>query len=590
MAHLHNAEIEPAHPKDEVILDAIDRKDALKLAELARQSDGLLNAHLRAKAWPILMDHCHSLTDNEGFLSTLEVNDSEPHKDEDQVLLDIKRLFTILSHFNSFSHEVNSSYTTILSQEDVEAMRKRLYCLIVKVLRKYPCLHYYQGFHDVASIALMVCNDLEDHDDQAFAIVENLALYHLRDFMNPHMGLSINHLKLVPLILEQADPALFQLVRQTSSSYTATYGAFYDYKFFPALLALLTMYSHDVLSFNHVMRVWDFIFSYGAISVSAYIYASFILHSSAKICDELGVKDLEELSSADADLVHKIMSPTFLFAGVSEADLNSVLDRTASLISQWPLVSLFDSSEMANLWFREFNTESVVVTSSKFESDESDSSSVPRIISPSDLPKIVDIQEEQQTKESLYESELFQRAIEQDSLATSVNSLDGNSPSALSLSLLTNSLSNLTAVSSSINSRLSYTSSVILKKLSIQSEELKNNKPTRKETALSIRTNIYKLSLTIGLIGFILHFLLKHSDVSQGYSSKSFYSLVRKFGTIFSNESFWNNRLVAQASKSAGDFMSAIKDSEFSNWGRYLPEVGLGSVRKSVFALEKMTL
>lgn len=580
-----NAEFLQTNNTHTEIVHAMELDDVLHLSHLARSSHGLLSAPLRAKIWPVILGFAKNASTDDALLNTFEINDCEPHKDEDQVLLDIKRLFTITSHLNSFGHEMNSSYTTILSLEDIEALRKRLYCLILKVLRKYPCLNYYQGFHDVASVVLMVCNDLNDHDDQAFALLECLSLYHLRDFMNPHMGLSINHLKLVPLILEKADPMMFQLIRQTSSSYIATYGAFYDYKFYPALLAIITMFSHDMVSFNHVMLIWDFIFSYGSISVSAYIYVSFIVHFKPKVLHELGVTDLDELETADADLIHKIFSPSSLFANATEADVASILSSAATLIELWPLEQLFATNEMSHLWFKEFNTDSVVQTSSKLDLSDSVITPSSKRITCSELKSLVELQEKQQINESLYESDLYLKAIEQDSLATSINSLDGDSTTSLSLSLLTSSLSNLTAVSSSINNRISYTSSIILKKLSLQTEEQKKDKLVKRDHPTTMRPYVFKLSLTIGLIGFLLHFLLRNSDVSHGYS-KVYFSFVKKASSFLSDGA--NSPIVAHASKTMGNVMLSLKDSEFAKLGRYISEVGLGSVRKSVFAFEKM--
>lgn len=568
------------------ITDALDSNDATKLIACARSPTGLVSPQLRSRAWAVLLGLNQRASPDESLLTALELNDSEPHKDEDQVLLDIKRLFTVMSHINSFSHEVNSSYTTILSPEDIENMRKRLYFLIVKVLRKYPCLNYYQGFHDVASVVLMVCNDLNDHDEQAFAILENLALYHLRDFMNLHMGLSINHLKLIPLVLENVDEKLFQLIRQTSSSYSATYGLFFDYKFYPALLATLTMYSHDISNFNHIMLIWDFIFSYRSISASAYIYASFITHFKPKILEELGVSDLTELTTADADLVHNILSPTNLLSGVTDCDMVSILADAASYIEKWPLDSLFTANELAHLWFKEFNTDSVIVTSSELKHGDTKGLG-DLILTSASLSSLLDLQEKQQCKESTNDMELFQRALEQESLAASISSLDEGT-SALSLSLLSNSLSNLTAVSSSINTRLTYTSSVILKKLAMLTDDPKDEKVAKKDIS-SLRPNIYKISLAIGLIGFILHFLVKHSDVHHGYSAKGFYSLIKRAGSSLNNEAIWKNSFFTRTSKIVADAVSSIKASEFAKVGRYVSEVGLGNVRKSVFAFEQIS-
>lgn len=586
-ARLENIELSQTNNKASLISQAIGNKDVESLALLSISSRGLLSVQLRCDGWPLLLCYTTDPQTDESLLNTLEINDCAPHKDEDQVLLDIKRLFTFSSHLHSFSHDMNSSYTTILSPEDVEALRKRLYCLIVKVLRKYPCLNYYQGFHDIASVALIVHNDLNDHDERAFKLLENLALYHLRDFMNPHIGLSINHLKLVPLILESVDPTIFQLIRQTSSSFTSTYGTFYDYKFYPALLATLTMYSHDISNLNHVMIIWDFIFGYGSISTLAYVYVSTIIHYKPKIVEELDVGDLSELDSVDPDLVHKIFSPAFLLSALSDADLANILTGAAALIEKWPLENLFASNEASYSWFKEFNTDSVVETSSKLRASTNEQHSTHKAFSSVDLQSLIELQEEQQAQESMHESQLFAKAMEQESLTSSINSLDEDSVASLSLSLLTSSLSNLTAVSSSINIRLSYTSSIILKKLNLHGEETKDDKRIRKDHLTSLKPYIYKLSVTIGIIGFLLHFLLKHSDVSHGYSSKVYYSLVRRVGFLIP-EGSWNNSIFSHASKAMGDVLTSVQNTELGRIGRYFSEVGLGSVRKSVFAFDKI--
>lgn len=568
-----------------LIANAIESDDIPKLSEFARSRTGLVSPQLRSRAWAALMSLDKRTPCDGSLLLALELNDSEPHKDEDQVLLDIKRLFTVMWHMNSFNHEINSSYTTILSPDDIKDMRKRLYYLIVKVLRKYPCLNYYQGFHDVASVVLIVCYDLNDHDEQAFAILENLALYHLRDFMNPHMGLSINHLKLIPLVLEKVDQKIFQLVRQTSSSYSATYGLFFDYKFYPALLATLTMYSHDLANLNHVMLIWDFILSYKSISASAYIYVSFITHFKPRILEELGVKDLADLTSADADLVHNILSPNNLFSGLTDSDILSILTDAASYIESWPLDELFATSELAHLWFKEFNVDSVVVTTSELKGGNNNSLR-DLTLTIASLSSLLDLQEKQQCKESSYDMELFQKAMEQESMAASISSLEEGT-SALSLSLLSKSLSNLTAVSSSLNTRLTYTSSVILKKLAMLSDDLNDDKPANKDIS-SLRPNILKISLAIGLIGFILHFLVKHSEVLHDSSAKNFYALIRRIGSSLNNDAIWSNSLFVRTSKIIKDTVSSLKASEFAKIGRYVSEVGLGNVRKSVYAFEQM--
>ena len=73
-------------------------------------------------------------------------------------------------------------------------------------------------------------------------MLENLAIYHLRDYLISDINLSINHLRLIPTILEIVDNQLFQLIKQTSNSSIQSQGLNYDYKFYQALSSILTIY------------------------------------------------------------------------------------------------------------------------------------------------------------------------------------------------------------------------------------------------------------------------------------------------------------------------------------------------------------
>ena len=105
--------------KMKTIHEAIEACDLGRIAELARSSEGLVASDLRVKAWPLLLNvftansNSKQKVDSIGASAdALDFHDLEPHKDEGQVLLDIKRLFTVMLHFISFSHAVSSSYTT----------------------------------------------------------------------------------------------------------------------------------------------------------------------------------------------------------------------------------------------------------------------------------------------------------------------------------------------------------------------------------------------------------------------------------------------------------------------------------------------
>jgi hypothetical protein len=56
-------------------------------------------------------------------------------------------------------------------------MRTRLDHLINAVLDNHPDLHYFQGFHDIASVIMLVCGV---EDGLAYAILERISVTYIR--------------------------------------------------------------------------------------------------------------------------------------------------------------------------------------------------------------------------------------------------------------------------------------------------------------------------------------------------------------------------------------------------------------------------
>lgn len=601
------------------------------VAEYSRATEGLVSTHLRAKVWPLLLEvdlSAKPVAPSAGLFATSDIdhfgtNDLAPHKDEGQVMLDVKRLFTVLSHFNGLHSPMNSSFTTILSPDEIEDLRKRLFCLVVRVLRKYPFLNYYQGYHDVASVVLLVFNDFGVSDDEhAFLVLEKITLNHLRDFMISEIALSINHLKLIPCIVEEVDPDLFQVIRQSSNSYLASNGVYFDYKFLQALLSVLTLFSHDISNASHLLVIWDFIFSYNSVAVSLYIYVAAMLHFKEPVLKKLNVSGSDSFLDIDSDLVHTLLSPQNLFSGLTDHDVVKILTSAKQLIEHYPFTEFAHFSETYDVWFGEYNQHSVLCTTSRLECVESDlrattlqeaeedfpsspSSAVSSKMSQTGsstlaassltefrvLESIYNLQVEEQRNETIHESQLFQRALEQDSLATSISSLDGDDSRN---GLLSSSLSNLTAASSAINYKLMHSSSVFFRHLFSRSEsEEPEGRVSKRNSQSILQSRLYKVSVTVGFVGFMLHFLLKNSDgqhsgiyrVLQGDFSpfKHLLSLL-DLGILRREMSQLGNELVSGASHIAGDVVTYVKDSEVMNAGVDFTQVGLGSLRNSVYA------
>ncbi|KAG5417717.1 GYP8 [Candida metapsilosis] len=478
----------------------------------------------------------------ESLLEDLNSIDLPPHKDEEQVKLDIQRSFTILSHIQSVVHntsipamsssssvtsssEVNeqlekgSSFATILSTSDINSLKKMLFNLIIKVLRKYPCLNYYQGYHDIASIVLLVCykanhnESIEKDIDQemAFNILEKLTLFHLRDFMLTDINLSVNHLRLVPAIIESVDEQMFQLIKQTSSSYQVFNGHF-DYKFLQPLSSILTLYSHDLTNLSQILHIWDTVLSHGTVLMSSYIYASLILILKPKIWAALKLdSEQREFTSIDADLVHTYLSPTRLFDELADSDLERIIEKAKQIYEESPI----QNSQAWTKWFDEYNKHSVLLTTSSpnLTHNEIDETYTCLFTDESELAELILTQDDEihkQTLDELQEQQDLLKQQEEDELLHNSLSSSYEDDSDIESSNLDSLSSSLTLnTSQSIHK---FTSSRLFKSIFSSPDDANDNDNEKKAVIKSWTwfkwSNLYKISITVGVIGVFLHYLI----------------------------------------------------------------------------------
>jgi len=125
--------------------------------------------------------------------------------------------------------------------------------VIIKVLRAHPMLHYFQGYHDIVQVLLLVLGA-----DAAVPAVARLSLLHIRDFMLPTMTGTEIHLQLLPAILYAVDPVLCKHLSATQP--------------FFALAATLTLYAHDIEEYGDIARLFDFLLASPA-SIPLYLFA-----------------------------------------------------------------------------------------------------------------------------------------------------------------------------------------------------------------------------------------------------------------------------------------------------------------------------
>ncbi|KAI4170168.1 MAG: hypothetical protein LQ343_005174 [Gyalolechia ehrenbergii] len=280
-----NQDISPtAQAKIKRVLDACTPgSDIEGLIQAATSSDGLMNDEVRRKAWPILLGYTPPMgTDRIAW------QDLPPHKDEHQVRLDVDRSFIY--------------YPRNESEAQLERRKSELSAVITQVLRTYPMLSYFQGFHDIVQVFLLVLGV-----DDAAAAVSHLSLLRIRDFMLPSLSPSLAHLRLLPSILQVADTKLCKHLSETQP--------------FFALGAVLTLYAHEIQEYGDIARLFDFLLAHGAV-VSVYFFAVIILSRR---------EELFEIPADEPEMLHSILSKL-----PKPLDLEALIAQTMSLYVEFP--------------------------------------------------------------------------------------------------------------------------------------------------------------------------------------------------------------------------------------------------------------
>lgn len=159
------------------------------------------------------------------------------------------------------------------------AKKDELSNLIKNVLRNYPVLCYFQGYHDIVQVLLLVLGE-----QQATPAAAQISLFRIRDYMLPSLEPSLKHLHIIPGIIERADPIL----RQHLSGIRP----------FFALAATLTLYAHDIQEYSNIARLFDFLLAHEPV-VSIYLFAAIILFRK---------KELLEIPVDEPEMLHFTLS------------------------------------------------------------------------------------------------------------------------------------------------------------------------------------------------------------------------------------------------------------------------------------------
>ncbi|KAJ5746530.1 hypothetical protein N7520_011712 [Penicillium odoratum] len=233
--------------KAEAIRQACRSRDMEAIISYAVSEGGLLEDELRQEAWPILLQYDKD-TPHDDLKPSEEL---PPHTDEEQVQLDVNRSFVY--------------YPNNLPAENIAAKKEQLSALITKVLRNYPMLCYFQGYHDIVQVFFLVLGN-----QHAASVMAHISLFRIRDYMLRTLSPAIKHLQLIPAIIETADPALRQHLAHIQP--------------FFALAATLTLYAHDIQEYSDIARLYDFLLAKEPV-VSIYLFAAIILSRRKEILD-----------------------------------------------------------------------------------------------------------------------------------------------------------------------------------------------------------------------------------------------------------------------------------------------------------------
>lgn len=151
------------------------------------------------------------------------------------------------------------------SDAELKQRKKELSLLITKVLRRYPFLCYFQGFHDVCQVFLLVLPS-----QWRAPLVSRLSVLRIRDFMLPSLSPTTAQLRLLPDIIKKADPKLRRHLDNVEPFY--------------ALSGTLTMYAHNIEAYHDIARLFDVLLAREPV-FSIYMFAQMVMDRRDEILD-----------------------------------------------------------------------------------------------------------------------------------------------------------------------------------------------------------------------------------------------------------------------------------------------------------------
>ncbi|ETV79042.1 hypothetical protein, variant [Aphanomyces astaci] len=253
--------------------------DALaELRRLALLPGGFRTNDLRKRVWPVLLGY--SSDDITEFYATHRIKLQQPpyattsHRDDGQVRLDVNR-------------SMGESRWADVAGLKRGSKRKALFSLLHATLCISPDAHYFQGFHDVASIFLLTVGM-----PLAVPLLTRMSTSYMAEPMRSNLDTVLPLFGLLYPLLATQDPTLAKHIAGSV-----------DHAYF-ALPWVLTWFAHHVDALHDVARLYDVFLSAHPI-FPLYVAATLLLkHRDAILAVE---PDFAMLHSTLQSLGHGIM-------------------------------------------------------------------------------------------------------------------------------------------------------------------------------------------------------------------------------------------------------------------------------------------
>ncbi|QLG72864.1 hypothetical protein HG535_0D05730 [Zygotorulaspora mrakii] len=339
--------------KTSVIRNILHDRNYKTLCTLGMSNFGFVSTPLRKECWFELLSRQLRVSQGSGY--TTNKGCTREHRDENQVSLDVQR-----------------SFTSVTDEGRKEKLRKLLERIIVKILRRYPKLSYYQGYHDVVSVFVIVFIEGHDYDDECnflslsgmtsksddnhsngaaedksngvsssttdlyenettskigfdedklLRCVEAFTLLYLRDFMMDSLDFPIDQLRLIPEFIKKNSKAFYKKLNLDKIE-----------PFF-AISSILTVFSHELKPSENepdslIFQIFDFVISSQSMVVPLAMYATLIMEKKDTIIEAYNA-NIDNFENS-VDLVHGVIQQVLVPTRCAEKIWKQILEEVRS--------------------------------------------------------------------------------------------------------------------------------------------------------------------------------------------------------------------------------------------------------------------